>query len=58
MPTLARIWDLLFFVVLFPIVLLMGSQLPGDWINHRVPRCPALRPSRRWSRYGAATSSR
>lgn len=33
--TLSQIWDLLFCVILLPVVLWMGSELPGDWAHHQ-----------------------
>ncbi len=38
--TLADIWDLLLFVVLLPLLLVMGLQLPGDWANHHGASLP------------------
>jgi hypothetical protein len=31
---LAQIWDVVAVLLLFPVVVLMGSQLPGDWKIH------------------------
>lgn len=33
-PGLSQIWDILAVLLLLPVVLLMGSQLPGDWKQH------------------------
>jgi hypothetical protein len=30
-----RGWDVILFLILTPVVLVMSSQLPGDWANHR-----------------------
>lgn len=32
---LAATWDVVAFLLLLPLVILMGAQLPGDWVNHR-----------------------
>ena len=32
---LAEAWDVAAFLLLLPVVILMGAQLPGDWENHR-----------------------
>jgi hypothetical protein len=31
---LVQIWDIVVVLLLFPVVVLMGSQLPGDWKIH------------------------
>lgn len=32
---LAETWDVAAFLLLLPVVILMGAHLPGDWENHR-----------------------
>lgn len=34
-PSLGDVWDWLLFVLLLPVVLLLGLGLPGDWSQHR-----------------------
>ena len=38
--TFAEIWDVLVFVILFPLVLGLGVQLPGDWAHHQGASLP------------------
>lgn len=37
---LAEIWDVLLALCLFPLVVGLGAQLPGDWANHQGSSLP------------------
>ena len=39
--TLTESWDVVFFMMLLPVVVLMGSELPADWAHHQGRTLPA-----------------